>query len=96
MKPFLKRVQIGVSAVAVVVKTKRLALTVVVSLCQCREVDVKEEQRVYIPALYEIFILLSYTSVLYTCCLQKLHNPAVYFRCLFTLFSNVAVPPPEG
>jgi hypothetical protein len=41
-------VQIGVSVVAVVVKTERLALTVVVTLCQCREMDVKEEQRVVI------------------------------------------------
>ena len=40
--------QIGVSVVAVVVKTERLALTVVVTLCQCREMDVKEEQRVAI------------------------------------------------
>ena len=39
--------QIGVSVVAVVVKTERLALTVV-TLCQCREMDVKEEQRVAI------------------------------------------------
>ena len=41
--------QIGVSVVAVVVnKTERLALTVVVTLCQCREIDVKEEQHVAI------------------------------------------------
>jgi hypothetical protein len=39
-------VQIGVSAVSILVKTERLALTVVVTLCQCREMDVKEEQRV--------------------------------------------------
>ena len=38
--------QIGVSVVAIVVKTERLALTVVGTLCQCREMDVKEEQRV--------------------------------------------------
>jgi len=41
-------VQISVSVVAVVVKTERLALTVVVTLCQCGEIDVKEEQRVVI------------------------------------------------
>ena len=35
--------QIGVSVVAVVVKTERLALTVVVTPCHCREMDVKEE-----------------------------------------------------
>ena len=40
--------QIGVSVVAVVVKTERLALTVVATLCQCREMDVKDEQRVAI------------------------------------------------
>jgi hypothetical protein len=38
-------VQIGVSVVAIVVKTERLALTVFVTLCQCREMDVKGEQR---------------------------------------------------
>jgi len=38
-------VQIGVSVVTVVVKTERLALTVVI-LCQCREMDIKEEKRV--------------------------------------------------
>jgi len=31
-----------------VVKTERLALTVVVTLCQCREMNVKEEQCVVI------------------------------------------------
>jgi len=41
-------VQIGVSVVAVVVKIEHLALTVVVNLCQCREMDVKEKQRVAI------------------------------------------------
>ena len=35
--------QIGVSVVAVVVKTERLTLTVAVTLCQCHEMDVKEE-----------------------------------------------------
>jgi len=39
-------VQNGVSVVAVVVQTERLALTYVVTLC--REMDVKEEQRVAI------------------------------------------------
>ena len=40
--------QIGVSVVAVVVKTEGLALTDIVTVCQCREMDVKEEQRVAI------------------------------------------------
>jgi hypothetical protein len=38
-------VQIGVSVVAIV-KTERVAPTVVVTLCQYREMDDKEEQRV--------------------------------------------------
>jgi hypothetical protein len=42
LKPFLTREQIGSSVVAVVFKTERLALTVVVTLCQCSEMDVKE------------------------------------------------------
>jgi len=46
-------VQIGVSVVAVVVKTERLALTVVVTLCQCREMDVKGE-RVAIKFCYKV------------------------------------------
>ena len=40
--------QNGVSVVAVVVQTERLALTVVGTLCQCHELDVKDEQRVAI------------------------------------------------
>ena len=40
--------QIGISVCAVVVKTERLALTVVVILCQCGEMDVKEIQCVAI------------------------------------------------
>ena len=39
--------QIGVSEVAVV-NTESLALTVIVTQCQCREMDVKEEQLVAI------------------------------------------------
>ena len=40
--------QICVSVLAVLVKTERLALTVVVTLYQGREMDIKEEQRVAI------------------------------------------------
>jgi hypothetical protein len=47
-------VQIGVSVVAVVVKTERLALAVFVTLCQCREMDVKEEQRVAIKCCCKV------------------------------------------
>jgi len=41
-------VQIGISVDEVVFKTERLPLTVVVTLCQCREMDVEEEQCVAI------------------------------------------------
>jgi len=41
-------VQTGVSVVAVVVKIECLTLTVVVTLCQCREMYVKKEQHVAI------------------------------------------------
>jgi len=51
-------VQIFVSVVAVVVKTERLALTVVVTLFQCREMDVKEEQRVAIKFCCKVEILI--------------------------------------
>ena len=47
--------QIGFSVVAVVVKTKRLALTVFVTLCQCREMYVKDEQRVEIKVCCKIY-----------------------------------------
>jgi len=43
LKQFLTKIQIGVSVVAVIVKTEHFALTVIVTLCQCREMDVKEE-----------------------------------------------------
>jgi len=49
-------VKIGVSVVAVVVKTERLALTVV-TMCQCREMDVKEEQRVAIKCCCKVDFL---------------------------------------
>jgi stage V sporulation protein SpoVS len=41
-------VEIGVGVDAVVVKTERLVPTVFVTVCQYREMDVKEEQRVAI------------------------------------------------
>jgi transposase len=46
LKRFLARVQISVGVVANLVKTERLALTVVVTMCQCREVNGKEKKRV--------------------------------------------------
>ena len=55
--------QIVVSVVTVVVKTEHLALTVVVNLCQCREMNVKEEQRVAIKfscnSIFRLYILWS-------------------------------------
>jgi hypothetical protein len=50
---FLTRVQIGVSVVALV-ETERLALTVVVTPCQCRQTDVKEEQCVAIKFCFKV------------------------------------------
>jgi len=46
-------VQIGVSVVAVVVKTERLAVTVV-TLCKCREMDVMEKKRVAIKVCCKV------------------------------------------
>ena len=46
--------QIGVSVVAVVFKSESLARTVVVTLCQCREMDVKEQQRVAIKVCCKV------------------------------------------
>ena len=53
--------QIGVSVVAVVVKTEHLALTVVVTLCQCREMDVKEVQHVAIKFCCKVDFLATKT-----------------------------------
>ena len=49
--------QIGISVVAVVVKTEHLALTIVVTLCQCHEMDVKEEQHVAIKFCCKVYFL---------------------------------------
>jgi hypothetical protein len=46
-------VQIGVSAGAVV-KAERLSLTAVVTLCQCREMGVRKEQRVVINFCFNV------------------------------------------
>jgi len=40
--------------VAIVVKTERFALTVVVTLFQCREMDVKKEQNVEIKCCCKV------------------------------------------
>jgi transposase len=69
-------VQIDVSVVAVVVKTERLALTVVITLCQCREMDVKEEQRVEIKFCCEI--VFSATKALKL--IQKAYGDAALSR----------------
>ena len=76
MKPFLTRVQIGVSVLAVVVKTERLALTVVVTLCQCCEMDVKEEQRVAIKFCCKVDFSATKTLEL----IQKAYGDAALSR----------------
>jgi len=68
-------VQIGVSVVAVVVKTERLALTVV-TLCQCCEMDVKEEQRVAIKLCCKVDFLATKTVEL----IQKAYGDAALSR----------------
>ena len=75
MKPFLTRVQIGVGVVAVVFKTQRLAPTVV-NLCQCREMDLKEEQRVAIKFCCEVDFSATKTVEL----IQKAYGDAVLSR----------------
>ena len=75
MKPFLRRVQISVSVVAVVVKTEHLALTVV-TLCQCREMDVKEEKRVAIKFCCKVDFSATQTVEL----IQKAYGDAVLSR----------------
>jgi hypothetical protein len=54
-------VQIDFTVVAVVVKTEHLALTVVVTLCQCCEMDVKEEQSVAIKFCCKVDFLATKT-----------------------------------
>ena len=68
--------QIGVSIVAVVVKTERLALTVVVNLCQCREVVVKEKQRVAIKFCCKVDFSSTKTVEL----IQKAYSDAALSR----------------
>ena len=61
----------GVSVVAVV-QTERLALTVVVTLCRCREMDVKDEQRVAIKFCYKVDFSATKTTEL----IQKAYGDA--------------------
>ena len=68
--------QIGVSVVAVVVKTECLALTVVVTLCQCHEMDVMEEQRVAIKFCCKVNFSATKTVAL----IQKAHSDATLSR----------------
>jgi len=65
-------VQISISVVAVVVKTERLTLTTVVTLCQCCEMDVKEEQRVLIKICCKVNFLATKTVQL----IQKAYGDA--------------------
>jgi len=71
-------VQIGVSVVAVVVKTERLALTAVVTLCQCREMDIKEEQRVSIKFCCKVDFSPTKTAEL----IQKAYGDAALSRTI--------------
>ena len=68
--------QIGVSIVAVVVKTERPALTVVVTLCQRCDMDVKEEQRVAIKFCCEVDFSSTKTVEL----IQKAYSDAALSR----------------
>ena len=68
--------QIGVSVLAVVVKTERLALTVFVTLCQCREMDGKEEQRVAIKFCCKVDFSATKTVEL----IQKAYGDAALSR----------------
>jgi hypothetical protein len=65
-------VQIDVSAIAVV-KTEHLELTVVVSLCQCSEMDVKDEQCVAIKFCCKVNFLATKSVEL----IQKAYGDAV-------------------
>ena len=76
MKPFLTKGQIGVSVVAVVVKIERLALTVVVTLCQCPEMDVKEERYVAIKLCCKVDFSATKTVEL----IQKAYGDAALSR----------------
>jgi len=69
-------VQIGVGVVAVVVKTERLAVAVVVTLCQCREMNVKEEQRVAIKFCCKVDFSTTKTVEL----IQKVYGNAALSR----------------
>ena len=79
MKPFLTRAQIDVGVVAVVVKTERLQPTFVVTLCQCCEMDVKEEQRVVIKFCCKVNFLATKTVEL----IQKAYGDAVLSQTTF-------------
>ena len=68
--------QIGVSVVAVVVKTERLTLTVIVTLCQCREMDVVEGQRVAIKFCCKVNFSATKTVEL----IQKAYSDAALSR----------------
>ena len=70
--------QIGVTVVAAVVKTEHLALTVVVTLCQCREMDVKEEQCVVIKFCCKVDFLATKTVQL----IQKAYGDAALSRTI--------------
>ena len=68
--------QIGFSVVAVAVKTERLALTVVVTLCQCREMDVKEQQIV----AFKLYCKINFSATKTVELIQKAYGDAALSR----------------
>ena len=70
--------QIGFSIFAVFVKKERLLLTVVVTPCQCREMEVKEEQRVTIQFCCKVDFSVTKTVEL----IQKAYGDAALSRTL--------------
>ena len=68
--------QISARVLAVVVKTERLARTVFVTLCQCREMVVKEEQRVAIKFCCKVNFSATKTVEL----IQKAYGDAALSR----------------
>jgi hypothetical protein len=77
MKPFLTSVHIGISVVAVV-KTECLALTVV-TLCQCREMDVKDEH-----VVIKFFCKVDFSAAKAVELIQKAYSDAAL--CQTTIF----------
>ena len=83
--------QIDVSVVAVVVKTERLVLTVVVTLCQCREMDVNPLKPELNPICYLLELLgahhsLHVSRIRVKSLTHRLLMPYIYMEHLFLMF----------